>query len=498
MTFNIYIYKVLGTVKWGLPFYLLTFSPLSAIAQDKIVNPDISYAGTPRTCEIAGIAVEGVDGYEDYVLTGLSGLSVGQQIEVPGSQITEAVKRYWRNGLFSKVSITADSIVGSKIYLCIHLGMRPRIHTIRYHGVKKSEREDLETKLGMVRGMSLTRNVIDRAKILAKKYFDEKGYKNAEIDIVQMENPSDKNQVLLDVNIDKKAKMKVHRIYFDGNEKLKDSKIKGTLFSKGSFGKIHESGKLINLFKSKKFTDERYKDAKVDIHVKLDEGDKYYIREITWVGNTVVTTDYLNAVLGMKRGDVYNQKHINKRLKEDDDAAGNYYYNNGYVFSNIDPVEVNIDGDSIDVEMRVTEGPQAHLSRVRIYGNDRLYEEVVRRELRTKPGDLFNKEALQRTVREIASMGFFDPEKIVPDVVPTTKTVLWISTINLNRSRTTSWSSHSVGVRRVSSERSVSSSTTSLSATSSARTSSTAASCLMATASSWASASRPMVHTTAR
>ena len=413
MTFNIYIYKVLGTVKWGLPFYLLTFSPLSAIAQDKIVNPDISYAGTPRTCEIAGIAVEGVDGYEDYVLTGLSGLSVGQQIEVPGSQITEAVKRYWRNGLFSKVSITADSIVGSKIYLCIHLGMRPRIHTIRYHGVKKSEREDLETKLGMVRGMSLTRNVIDRAKILAKKYFDEKGYKNAEIDIVQMENPSDKNQVLLDVNIDKKAKMKVHRIYFDGNEKLKDSKIKGTLFSKGSFGKIHESGKLINLFKSKKFTDERYKDAKlaliekynelgfrdatilvdsvstyddkhVDIHVKLDEGDKYYIREITWVGNTVVTTDYLNAVLGMKRGDVYNQKHINKRLKEDDDAAGNYYYNNGYVFSNIDPVEVNIDGDSIDVEMRVT----------------------------------FNKEALQRTVREIASMGFFDPEKIVPDVVP--------------------------------------------------------------------------------
>ena len=116
-------------VKGILPFYLLTFLPLTATAQDKIVNPDISYAGTPRTCEIAGIAVEGVEGYEDYVLTGLSGLAVGQQIEVPGSQITEAVKRYWRNGLFSKVSITADSIVGSKIYLCIHLGMRPRIHT---------------------------------------------------------------------------------------------------------------------------------------------------------------------------------------------------------------------------------------------------------------------------------------------------------------------------------------------------------------------------------
>ena len=426
-------------------FHLFTFSPL--MAQDKIINPDISYAGMPRSCEIGGIAVEGVEGYEDYVLAGLSGLSVGQMIDVPGSQITEAVKRYWRNGLFSKVSITADSIVGSKIYLCIHLGMRPRISGINYHGLKKAEREDMETKLGMMRGGQLTPNMIDRAKILAKKYFDEKGYKNAEIDIVQRDDPEKQNQVILDVNIDKKAKMKVHKLIFDGNEKLKDSKIKGSLFSKGAFGKIHEAGKFSNIFKSKKFTDERYREAKqalldkynelgfrdatiledsvsnyddkhVDVYVKIDEGDKYFIRNITWVGNTVVTTDYLNAVLEMKKGDVYNQKHINKRLKEDEDAAGNWYYNNGYVFSNIDPVEVNIVGDSIDLEMRVTEGPQAHLNHVRIYGNDRLYEEVVRRELHTKPGDLFNKEAITRSIRDIASMGFFDPEKVTPDIQP--------------------------------------------------------------------------------
>ncbi len=425
-------------------------SPLSlsyTVAQDKIVNPDISYAGTPRSCEIGGIAVEGVEGYEDYVLTGLSGLAVGQQIEVPGSQITEAVKRYWRNGLFSKVSITADSIVGSKIYLCIHLGMRPRISTINYIGLKKSEREDMEAKLGIMRGSQITPNMIDRAKILAKKYFDEKGYKNAEIDITQRDDPSKPNQVVLDVNIDKKDKMKVHSINFVGNEKINDKKIKGSLFSKGAFGKIHEAGKITNLFKSKKFTEERYREAKqaliekynelgfrdatiiedsvsnyddkhVDIYVKIDEGDKYYIRDIIWVGNTVVTTDYLNNVLEMKKGDVYNQKHINKRLKEDEDAAGNWYYNNGYVFSNIEPVEVNIAGDSIDLEMRVTEGPQAHLNHVRIYGNDRLYEEVVRRELHTKPGDLFNKEAITRSVRDIAAMGFFDAEQIVPDIVP--------------------------------------------------------------------------------
>ena len=446
MTYNI-INKVKGLVKGVLPFYLLTFLPLTATAQDKIVNPDISYAGMPRTCEIGGIAVEGVEGYEDYVLTGLSGLSVGQQIEVPGSQITEAVKRYWRNGLFSKVSITADSIVGSKIYLCIHLGMRPRISGINYIGIKKAEREDMEAKLGIMRGSQITPNMIDRAKILAKRYFDEKGYKNAEIEIAQRDDPEKPNQVVLDVKIDKKEKMKVRQLIFEGNDKLKDNKIKGSLFSKGAFGKIHEAGKFTNFFKSKKFTDERYREAKqalidkynelgfrdasiiedsvsnyddnhVNVYVKIDEGDKYFIRNITWVGNTVVTSDYLNAVLEMKKGDVYNQKHINKRLKEDEDAAGNYYYNNGYVFSNIDPVEVNIVGDSIDLEMRVTEGPQARLNHVRIYGNDRLYEEVVRRELHTKPGDLFNKEAITRSMRDIASMGFFDAEKVVPDIQP--------------------------------------------------------------------------------
>ena len=425
--------------------FTISCSIFTATAQDKIVNPDISYAGTPRTCEIGGIAVEGVEGYEDYVLAGLSGLTVGQEIELPGSQITEAVKRYWRNGLFSKVQITADSIVGNKVYLCIHLGMRPRIKNINYNGIKKAEREDMEAKLGMVKGMSLTRNILDRAKILAKRYFDDKGYKNAEIDIVQREDAS--GQVTLEVNIDTKEKMRDHELIYQGNEKLYYKKIKGSMIGKGAFGKIHEAGKLTNFFKAKKFTEERYKEAKqaltekynelgfrdatiledsvysyddkhVNVLVKIEEGDKYYVRDITWVGNTVVTTDYLNAVLGMKKGDVYNQKHIDKRLKEDEDAAGNWYYNNGYVFSGIEPVEVNIDGDSIDIEMRVTEGPQARLNHVRIYGNDRLYEEVVRRELRTKPGDLFNKEALMRSARDIASMGFFDSEKIVPDVKP--------------------------------------------------------------------------------
>ena len=305
---------------------------LQTNAQDVIVNPDISYAGTPRQCEIGGLTVKGVEGYEDYVLLGLSGLSVGQVIEVPGSEITEAIKRYWRNGLFSKVAITADSLVGNKVYLCVHLTTRPRVSAINYNGLKKSEREDMDSKLGIIRGSQITPNMIDRAKILAKKYFDDKGYNNAEIEIIQRDDVTSKNEVILDVNVDKKAKMKVRKIIFEGNDQLSDSKIKGNMFKKSAFGKINEAGKFRNFFKAKKYTPERYEEAKqalidkynelgyrdatiladsvwtvdenhVNVFVKVDEGQRYYLRNITWVGNTVVTSDYLDRSLGMKKGD---------------------------------------------------------------------------------------------------------------------------------------------------------------------------------------------------
>lgn len=416
-------------------------------AQDKIIHPDINYAGTPRTVVIGGIAVSGVQGYEDYMLSGISGLSVGQTITVPGNDITDAVKRYWKHGLFSDVSISADSIVGNKIYLNIYLQTLPRVSEINYIGLKKSEREAMETKLGLLKGGQVTPNTISRAKFLAKKYFDDKGFNNADIDIMQRDDVSNKNSVILDVIVDKKAKMRVRHIEIVGNKALSDKKIKGSLFTKGAFKKIHESGKFGNIFKSKKYTPERWKEDKrnlikkyneygfrdaviledsvwnvddkhVNILVKVDEGTKYYLRNITWVGNTVYATDYLNALLGMKKGDVYNQTLMSKRLTEDDDAVGNKYWNNGYLFYNLQPTEVNIVGDSIDLEMRITENQQARLNHVRINGNDRLYENVVRRELKTKPGDLFSKEALMRSARELASMGHFDPEKVNPDVKP--------------------------------------------------------------------------------
>ena len=443
--------------RWAVlvAWFVFHFSFLvpAAFAQDKIINPDISYAGTPRTLVLGGINMTGIEGYEDFMLTSISGLTIGQEIEVPGSAITDAVKRYWRHGLFSNVSISADSIVGNRIWLHITLATRPRVSTINYIGLKKSERDDMEQKLGLLRGMSIHPNAIDRAKVLAKKYFDDKGFKNADIEIMQRDDVSEKNHVILDVIVDKKEKMKIRNIIIEGNEQLSEKKIKGGFFTKGALTKTHEAGKFSTFFKSKKYTPERWKTDKqnliskyneygyrdavivedsvwnhdskhVNVYVKVNEGKKYFLRNLTWVGNTVYPTyrvgnrPGLSDILGMKKGDVYNQKLMNKRLTEDDDAVGNEYWNNGYLFFQIDPVEVNIVGDSIDLEMRFQEGPQAHISRVRINGNDRLYENVVRRELRTKPGDLFSKDAVMRSARELASMGHFDPEKVAPDVKP--------------------------------------------------------------------------------
>ena len=441
---------------------------LHAMAQtvEREVKPIIDYSRTPRTLHIANITVDGVQNYDEYLLIGLSGLTVGQTIEIPGDEISQAVKRYWRNGLFSNVAISVDSIVMDSVYLHIQLTQRPRVSQINYDGVrKKSERDDLQEKMGLLKDNQVTPNMIDRAKILAKRYYDEKGYKNAEVNIVQREDVASPDKVILDVRVDKKDKVKINHIYIEGNDHLSTKKIKGSLFKNGVLKKIHEKHSLASWFRSKKFVDSKYKEAKdnlmqkygelgymdavivsdsvvpygendVDVHLRVEEGIKYYIRNIEWVGNTIYPTDVLGEILHMKKGDVYNQKLMGERLTTDQDAVGNLYYNNGYVFYQLDPIVVNVVEDSVDLEMRITEGPQAHISHVRISGNDRVYENVVRRELRNKPGDLFSKDALERSYREIASLGHFDAEhidyKVEPDMVNGTVDLNWGLTTKSN------------------------------------------------------------------
>ena len=411
--------------------------------------PTISYSLAPKKYKIANIKVSGAKNYDDFVLIGFSGLSVSDEITVPGEQVTSAVKRFWKHGLFSDVKILADKVEGDSIWLSIQLKQRPRISQINYIGIKKGERQDLENKLGLKKGYQVTPNVIDRTRTLIKNYYDGKGYKNVKIDIDQKDDVSNDGEVIVDINIDKNKKTRIHRIYFEGNEALPALTLKKAMKKTNEKFSLKNDWKasILEMFSTKKFTSEEYKkdkdnliskyneygyrdaallsdtvvpfnDKKVDIHLKISEGDKYYLRSINFVGNTKYATDYLSAVLGMKAGDVYNQKKLGERLTSDDDAVSNVYFNNGYLFFNADPVEVDVDNDSINLEIRIQEGPQATINRIIINGNDRLYEDIVRRELRTKPGELFSREDLMRSIRELAQMGHFDPEKMDPKPIP--------------------------------------------------------------------------------
>ena len=396
---------------------------------------------------IGGISVNDIPGYEDFVLIGISGLSVGDVVSVPGNEITNAVKRYWRHGLFSNVSIEADKIQNDSIYLNIVLQIRSKVSEINIEGVKKKEKEDLEQKMGIVKGNQITPDIIDRAKIVVKNYFDEKGFRNADVEILQREDINHEGQMIVDVVIDKKEKVKVNHIYLSGNENITTKQIKGSLFGKSLLKKTHEKSGLSNWFKTKKFISDKYKEDKerlltkynelgfrdavivqdsivdcgdntIDIYLGVEEGERYYIRNINWVGNTIFTTEGLNQVLNMKTGDVYNKTYIDKRLKSDEDAVSNYYFNDGYVFNRITPIEVGEENDSIDLEIRIYEGIQATINRINISGNTQVYEDVIRRELKLKPGDLFSMDAFKMTYQEIAQMGHFDPEAMKMDPIP--------------------------------------------------------------------------------
>ncbi|HOH24090.1 MAG TPA: outer membrane protein assembly factor BamA [Bacteroidales bacterium] len=406
--------------------------------------PEIYYS-YPRELKIADIAVEGegIDNYDDYVLIGLSGLSVGQIIRVPGSETSEAVKRFWRHGLFSDVKIIADKIEGNEIWLRIVLSPRPRISKINYNGMKKSEIEELEPRLNMIVGNQITPNIIDRAEILIKKHYDGKGYKNADVNVLQRDDPESEDQVIIDINVDKQDKVKVNQLIIEGNEAFPDGKVKWTM------KKTNEKNKLINFFRTKKFVDTeylndkialiekyneygyrdavivedtvyRFDDNTVNVYLKVDEGRQYFIRDISWVGNTLYSSEELNMRLQIEKGDVYNQKRLNERLHQspNEDAVTDLYMDRGYLFFQAIPVEVSVAEDSIDLEIRLSEGQPASIKRININGNDRLYEHVIRRELYTKPGELFNKAALMRSAREIAQTGHFDPETMGINPIP--------------------------------------------------------------------------------
>lgn len=416
-------------------------SPSTQAAVDTIYNPPMIYTGMPRTYEIADIRVTGAPNYDDFIVLGFAGLKAGDRIELPGAELTAAVKRLMRHGLFAQARVKVLKTAGDRAWLELELRTQPRISQINFNGVKKGERDDLQKMLNLMPGNQITQNIVNRATAIVKKFYKDKGFNNADVNIVLHEDLSKPNEMIVDINVDKHSKIKVHKIYIDGNEVLSDNAIQRAM------KKTNEKNKLINLFKQKKFVrsdylddlnriidkynEKGYRDAVivsdsvvpysenlVDVYITVDEGKKYYVKDIKWVGNTVYNTEMLDAYLDMKPGDVYNQKHLNKRLTDDEDAVSSLYMDNGYLFYQVVPVEREVVGDSVSLEMRMMEGPQARINNVVINGNDRLYEKVIRRELRVKPGELFSKSDLMRSLREIAQTGHFNPENMKPDIQP--------------------------------------------------------------------------------
>lgn len=425
----------------NLIFFLFLFCSLSPVlAQEEIAY--ISYSGVPRKYVIQNIEVVGVENLDPKILVNLSGLRAGQTIAIPGDEVSQAIRRYWDHGLFSDVKVYFTPKADNReVDLQIYLQERPRLSDITFHGLKKSEIETISGKVAMMKGSQVTPFMVSRAEKYVTDYFVEKGFYNTTVNILQKDDASKPNHVTLDVHVDKKEKVKVNALVFDGNQILSDHKLNWAM------KKTNARGKLVNFFRSKKFVKDKYEedlvalinkynengyrdariisqkvtrneDNTVNVAIQVEEGDKYYFGNIGWIGNSIYAGDYLNFKLRIEKGDVFNNQLLDKRLFSDEDAVHNEYMDKGYLFSNITPVETNVYNDTIDLEMRVIEGPQATINNVIIKGNTKTHEHVARREIRTKPGQLFSKSELIRTVRELAQLGHFDPEKINPGVNP--------------------------------------------------------------------------------
>ncbi len=420
-------------------FSFFILSLLTITGQNTI--PEISYSGTPRKYIIAEIQVTGDLNNDPQILANLSGLKIGQEITVPGDEITNAIKKYWEYGLFSDVKISASKIEGRQIYLEIYLQERPRLSNLNYKGLKRSEAEAVNDKVAMMKGSQVTPYLISRAERYIKDHFVEKGFYNTEVTIVQRDDTARVNHVDLDIIVDKKDRVKVNLLEFEGNTEFSDNRLNRYM------KKTNQRRRLRNFFRTKRFVEDNYRndlrtliekynergyrdayiveetvikndDNSVDVKIIIEEGSRYYFGNITWIGNTIYPGEFLSYLLRIEKGDIFNQTRLDERLTMDDDAVLNQYMDNGYLFSSVIPVDIRVENDTVDLEMRIYEGDQATINNVIIKGNTKTHEHVVRRELRTKPGELFSKSDIIRSVRELAQLGHFDPEKILPVPIP--------------------------------------------------------------------------------
>lgn len=407
-------------------------------------NPDTPEAvyldyERPRDYTIADITITGVKYLQTAYLVNITGLTIGQEITIPGEKITQAIDNFWNLGLFSDVKVMAAKIEGKAVFLEFQLTEQPRLTRLKLLGLNKNDTKDIEEKIKLKPGIQVTENLLNNTVTIIRKHFVEKGFFKCAVDIVQKADTVAGNRVTLDITVDKGKRVKISDIDFVGNENFSDDRLRRTLKK--------TKQQSINFFKPSKYIDEQYREDKrnliafynengyrdakildeklidldnkrIGLALTIEEGNQYYVRNITWIGNTKLPATSLNQILGMKKGDLYDQAHMDKRLYADDDAVTSQYMDQGYLFFSVDPVEAKIEGDSIDLEMRISEGDPATINRVLIKGNTKTNEHVIRREIRTIPGELFSKTDIIRSVRELAAMGHFNPENITPNPLP--------------------------------------------------------------------------------
>ena len=425
---------------WALILTLVAFTTTAQVIQngDFGLIPGIDY-------EVAGITVSGAQDLDPNVVIMLTNIRVGDNIQFPDPKISDAIRTLWRQQLFENITFSVVNKSGKKVYLDIRLKELPKMSKYFITGVKKTWKDDIREELDLRAGKVVNENLVVISRNKIQSYFREKGYLNASVDITQERDTSFNNAVILGFKVKSGERVKIGEISFVGNEAvadkillkaMKNTKMKGKAIFKVSKLRKKEYREDLRALVAKyngmgyrdariiRDTNYRVDDELINIEITVEEGRKYYFGDISFVGNTKYDTPLLRSILKINRGDIYDSQHLNERVSFD--ANGNdvasIYLNNGYLFSQVVPIEKNVQNDTIDVEIRIQEGRQATIRKVSITGNERTNDHVIYREVRTRPGDLFSKAMIQRTIRELSQLGYFDQTQIGVNPVPDPQT----------------------------------------------------------------------------
>lgn len=394
---------------------------------------DIDYK-SPKTYEIGPIRVEGADNYDHNAIKLLAGLRQGQSIVIPGEKISKAIKNLWDEGIFSNVEILADKEIAGVIYLVIKVAPRPKLSRFRFTGINRREADKIREEITLFSGKTITENLVFATQNQIKGYFREKGHYSVEVDIQRQVDTLMNNSEIFVIDVQKNPKVKIGKLTFAGNETvktwrlrmaMKDTKQKAfwRFFKRSKYSETaYKRDKMAML---QKFGAKGLRDAEVSfdtvylanrknlqININIDEGEKYYFGDIEWIGNSKFRSSFLDTVIGLKRGDLYNKELLDTRLfmSQDGRDVSSMYMDRGYLFFQVIPVETSVENNHINYQMRIIEGKEARIKRIIIKGNTKTNDHVIRREIRTKPGDLFNRNDIIRTQRELAQLGYFDEQ----------------------------------------------------------------------------------------